>query len=413
MRDYGTGTWEGGNQDCDHVAYIYSGVPGHACGKCGARRVDNQLGLEPTPDLYVARMVEVFREVRRVLAKHGTCWVNMGDSYVSQGGDGRAGFNGQVRVDQLNKDQRVRPQDGLKSKDLVGMPWRLAFALQADGWVLRADIIWAKPNPMPESVTDRPTKAHEYVFMLTKRPRYWFDQEAVREPWGDHGRDDMRSKGVRTGLAYLQQEAIAHNSSPQTKTKKLDGWATHDGGHGSFHRDGRQKGEPNFVNASGRNIRSVWEIATQPYPEAHFATYPEELVRRCLLAGCAAEVCRECGKSRERIVQPHLVPGPKANRQRLDTGRGDSSDGNDQGSNRLRDGHLKGWTRDDATLGWSDCGHGNYRPGIVLDPFVGSGTTALVARNHGRHAIGIDLRADYLELAARRLQQLSLLAETR
>jgi DNA modification methylase len=338
LRDYGTGLWDGGDPDCDHI-YFGGGPPesstldgakqrgrsdpGRLSCKCGARRQDHQLGLEPTPDEYVARIVEVFREVRRVLRSDGTCWVNLGDSYNSG-----AQFNGNKRKDGSRSDalhggdayaeggegnwpghRALVP--GFKPKDLVGIPWRIAFALQADDWYLRADIIWSKPNPMPESVTDRPTKAHEYVFLLTKSPRYYFDQEAVREPhkWEHVGEYRLGERSKNGGSIEAPVEGRGNTT-------------------GSFRA---------FAEG-GRNIRSVWEIATQPYPEAHFATYPEELVRRCILAG--------------------------------------SPEG-----------------------------------GTVLDPFLGSGTTAYVARKHGRRSIGIELNPDYCKLAAKRMQQQSLFAE--
>ena len=192
--------------------------------------VAGQMGLEATPDEYVAKMVAVFREVRRVLRDDGTLWLNLGDS-----------FNG---------------------KQLVGMPWRLAFALQADGWYLRSDIIWAKPNPMPESVTDRPTKSHEYVFLLSKSARYYYDQEAISEP------TDGRSWHDVTGPPRVGVPG-------QTKQD----------GHGRRHAgfNGRYFSGP---PPSTRNARSVWAIATQPFPGAHFATFPEALARRCVLAGC-------------------------------------------------------------------------------------------------------------------------------
>jgi DNA modification methylase len=315
---------------------------------------EGQLGLEPTPEQYVEKMVEVFREVRRVLAAHGTVWLNLGDSYVNNhpnpnNDPGRwerstlAGI-GSPRYLATLRDGTARtvPKvvQGLKNKDLVGIPWRVAFALQADGWYLRSDIIWAKPNPMPESVTDRPTKAHEYVFLLSKQARYFFDQEAVREKWAD----------ARLGLSYP-------NGAPKQQTTKGNP-DRNDGGHTSSARrgltgaagpDGRRKTTVHGADGSiqhrngerwpnsGRNIRSVWEIATQPYPEAHFATFPEELARRCIAAGCPED-------------------------------------------------------------------------GVVLDTFVGSGTVCFVARKLGRHSIGIDLSESYLELAARRLQQQSLFA---
>jgi DNA modification methylase len=210
---------------------------------------DGQLGLEETPDAYVATMVEVFRAVRRVLRKDGTVWLNLGDSYVGTGHKGkytdpkhREGRNGQVVA--INNTV-----DGLKSKDLVGIPWRVALALQADGWYLRSDIIWSKPNPMPEPVQDRPTKAHEYIFLLTKSPKYYYDADAIRED----------SKWERWGAQTIGKQYRGINPIDMDT---LD--------------DRREQ---------GRNKRSVWEITTQPYPEAHFATFPEALVTPCIMAG--------------------------------------------------------------------------------------------------------------------------------
>ena len=356
--------------------------------------VDGQLGLEATPELYVERMVEVFREVRRVLAKHGTCWVNMGDSYATNPGNGRGGGEavegGIPHYSASNKLGR-----GLKPKDLCGIPWRVAFALQADGWWLRSEIIWAKPNPMPESVTDRPTKAHEQVFLLTKAPRYYFDQEAVREAY----EGDPEYRYGRVG-AY-QERAISGIGDGTTPTRIVGPDGRHkttvQGADGSIqHRDGERW--PN----GGRNIRTVWEIATQPFPLAHFATYPEELVRRCILAGCPEPVCRVCGKPRERIVDVEYenpggrtTNGPRSLAQRHETAGFET---------RLE--------KRTSTSGWTSCECADYRPGVVLDPFLGSGTTALVARKHGRHAIGIELSPDYCAMAAKRLAQLSLLAES-
>jgi DNA modification methylase len=226
------------------------------------------LGLEPTPELYVEHLVEIFREVRRVLRADGTCWVNLGDSYASDvkgsGGishsplfhataeTGRSA-NGQVAA------QRYAPRrvdHGLKPKDLVGIPWRVAFALQADGWWLRSDIIWAKPNPMPESITDRPTKSHEYLFLLTKAARYYYDGEAIKEPATMTPQRRWNGDGIRG---------------------EIPGQPMHNGSRGL--RD-----EPTMDRAD-RNRRSVWTIATEPYPEAHFATFPEKLVEPCILAG--------------------------------------------------------------------------------------------------------------------------------
>ncbi len=398
LRDYGTGAWKSGDPDCDHQkpfseATLQSsglnlakdrantqsnvgskhgnGAYRYLCAKCGAHRVDRQLGLEATPDLYVAAMVAVFAEVRRVLADHGTLWLNIGDSYANTGNWNQERINSGVdgRPNLPTPTKAMPP--GLKPKDLCGIPWRLAFALQADGWWLRSDIIWAKPNPMPESVTDRPTKAHEYVFLLSKRPRYFYDAEAVREPHK---------------VAHIQRQ----DSAPKDRGDQ---------------RQFRKQGLHDFVNPNGRNVRSVWEIATQPYPEAHFATFPEELPRRAILAGCPEWVCAVCGKARERIVEREsYITRPTTGR---DTQKQKVNPATSMGLGRVG-GHV---AVDTQTLGWSDCGHDAYRPGTVLDPFLGSGTTAHVARKHGRRCVGIELNETYAQLAARRLQQLSLLAE--
>jgi DNA modification methylase len=226
--------------------------------------VDGQIGLEETPEEYVEKMVEVFREVKRVLRDDGTLWLNLGDSYNGQSPN-RTGDNG-YSDGRSNRDKRfsVGGVAGLKPKDLVGIPWRVAFALQADGWYLRSDIIWHKPNPMPEGVTDRPTKAHEYIFLLSKKERYYYDAEAIRE--------ECRTGVTLTGYDYEQQKA------------KTAGWTGPD-------RTGRMARKPGsgangFNNPAGRNKRSVWTVATKPYAEAHFATFPPKLIQPCIKAGC-------------------------------------------------------------------------------------------------------------------------------
>jgi DNA modification methylase len=252
LRDYGTATWVGGEEGCDHAfkpdagtttirktQTYQQGHPHRDC-RCGATRQDSQLGLEPTPEEYVANMVAVFREVRRVLRADGTVWLNLGDS---------------------SGTKRNTVVAGLKPKDLVGIPWRVAFALQADGWYLRSDIIWAKPNPMPESVTDRPTKAHEYLFLLSKSPRYWYDADAVREPAVRPG--DVQTFG---GSKARDGEAIPADDP-------------------RFRNGHEQWGRTIQSGLNGRNLRSVWTVATQPYPGAHFATFPEALVEPCVKAG--------------------------------------------------------------------------------------------------------------------------------
>ena len=229
---------------------------------------DGQLGLEPTPEQYVANMVEVFREVRRVLADDGTLWLNLGDCYAQSEirHRNKESASSGLRTSRGRWSARVaqtgrKPDHGLKPKDLVGIPWRVAFALQADGWYLRADIIWSKPNPMPESVRDRPTKAHEYVFLLAKSDRYFYDCEAVKEAATHAGRI-VRATGAGAKNAAGSTEAADRRTAV--------GFTTHD-----------------TLVADTRNRRSVWNIATRPFTGAHFATMPTDLVEPCVMAGSA------------------------------------------------------------------------------------------------------------------------------
>lgn len=270
LRDYGTGLWKGGNPECDHMGepHRLKATINKNCGtgkdvknatqreffrdmckKCGAIRVDQQIGLEPTPAEYVANLVTVFREVYRVLRSDGTLWLNLGDSYNGSGG---VGGNGKQHTNQGSVDRLGNRAGwpGLKPKDLVGIPWRVAFALQADGWWLRQDIIWHKPNPMPESVRDRCTKAHEYVFLLAKSERYYYDAEAVAEA-AEYGHRGSRFDTGKTAEHGMQRS---------------------------------QQGERD--DSGTRNRRSVWTVSTKPYSGAHFATMPPDLVEPCILAGC-------------------------------------------------------------------------------------------------------------------------------
>jgi DNA modification methylase len=219
-----------------------------------------QIGLESTPEAYVAQLVAVFREVRRVLADDGTAWLNLGDSYAGGGGfcpGAPSNLAGSKQTTQGGSIRgSIKPQGDIKAKDLVGIPWRVAFALQADGWYLRSDIIWSKPNPMPESVTDRPTKAHEYIFLLAKAARYYYDADAIAEsgakPIGSNGNFGNKDAQAR------RVAALTGNMRPGVE----------------------------YLIDGTRNKRSVWHVSTQPYPDAHFATFPEALIEPCILAGC-------------------------------------------------------------------------------------------------------------------------------
>lgn len=305
LRDYGTGQWTGGSPECSHSRktsnkegsstlqsaslndnHEREGWLGNACRKCGAVKIDQQLGLESTPQAYVDKMASVFREVRRVLKKDGCLWLNLGDSYARDPKKGDRseylGLHKNISDSGCHVASQSRSMDGLKPKDLVGIPWRVAFALQADGWWLRQDIIWSKPNPMPESVTDRCTKSHEYLFLLTKSERYFWDQEAMREPargWNGSRFDDSRDLEIRpnTGRGPRQQTYGQHSLTDSqsggrrlveaVRTARANG-AHHDSPFGQF-----------------RNRRSVWTIPTAPFSGAHFAVFPPALVESCILVG--------------------------------------------------------------------------------------------------------------------------------
>jgi DNA modification methylase len=399
LRDYGTATWSGGDAECDHRVGRFeyetpvsdkqrsnNGSAGHQartdCPKCGATRIDSQLGLERTPEEYVANMVAVFREVRRVLKPSGTCWLNLGDSYAGGGTMGRNDQGRRVSDGEMRDHWKSTPNMGtrpadpnLKPKDLVGIPWRVAFALQADGWYLRSDIIWSKPNPMPESVTDRPTKAHEYLFLLTKSARYYFDADAVRENPAEYER-----KGG-------------------TATWAEDSGHTNGRGSSSFHQ----------MSASGRNIRSVWTIATRPYPGAHFAVFPPELPERCIKAGSSEKgVCAQCGAPWERVVErTAMVVKPTPKREAWQ-----ASDDHA----RTQVGGTMIQPPSSTTTGWRPTCHDHTEdecgallaPAVILDPFGGSGTVGMVANRLSRRAILIDLNPEYLKQQMQRNAQTPL-----
>jgi len=452
LRDYGTGEWNGGDPDCDHLKPVTTmnvgfnerwgqgagerkqetknaGQYREVCPRCGALRSDQQIGLEATMDEYIERMVEIFREIWRVLTDHGTVWLNLGDSYVSvpgkQGIPGKQGATGQMAprtiaqvrdrkaAAGMGAPQRPPSVEGLKQKDLCMIPARVAIALQADGWYLRSEIVWSKSNPMPESITDRPTKAHEMIYLLTKKPRYYFDQEAVREPaewarWGDQ--TNGKHEGTGTAASWIGSKSKAElqaRATPSWEERKeagaIRGNLAANGNVGagtqrSVHGEGlsHDLGDP----ARGRNIRTVWEIPTQPYAEAHFATYPTALVEPCVKAGCPVQVCRTCGKPSERIVESSKsFESGSGKSGRLPTGKQDLRGGEDNSTPDIRMGPVL----ETRTVGWTDCGHDDWRLGVVLDPFAGSGTTLVVARRLGRSSIGIELNPEYAELARGRL----------
>ena len=377
--------------DCVVTSPPYWGLRDYGIGEQG-------IGLEPTPEEYCTNMVKVFREVWRVLKPTGTVWLNLGDSYVSGKSRYSTISGGKSRNEPVdNNKPDLRTHDTLKDKDLCGIPWRVAFALQADGWYLRSDIIWSKPNPMPESVTDRPTKAHEYVFLLTKSPRYYYDADAIREP---HTWVENRPSGMER-LAEQYRNKV---TGKYTDTSMGGGGTGFQGHSGAYKADGTPLNNP-----LGRNKRSVWEITTQPYPEAHFATYPQKLVEPCILSGTSEKgVCAECGNPWERVVE-QIETGLKHSMPRgMATHAGGHGtihrDGRENGKS------IEYTVRSKNTAGWQPtctC-NADTVPATVLDPFVGSGTTLLVAHRLGRKSIGVDLNDEYLEMAQKRLESMPI-----
>lgn len=275
-------TIEAGTVDCCVTSPPYYGLRDYG--------IDGQIGLEETPDQYINRLVEVFREVKRVLKNDGTLWVNIGDSYCNSNGYARASAEyqreGRNNMPANDRDLTYLHNAGYKTKDLIGIPWMLAFALRADGWYLRQDIIWHKPNPMPESVTDRCTKAHEYIFLLSKSQKYYFDNEATQEEaTGYDGRNDTLSKGSKkysetSCYPGEQMQTIAARPHERWKFKNLQekGQQTH-----TMH-ERRAEGKEDILYPV-RNKRDVWTVPVKPFNGAHFATFPEKLIEPCILAG--------------------------------------------------------------------------------------------------------------------------------
>ena len=350
---------------------------------------EDQLGLEETPEQYIDNMVEVFREVKRVLRKDGTLWLNLGDSYA---GGGRAGKNPEYKAKHTNfgkvQDMSTYTEPskipkGLKPKDLVGIPWRVALALQADGWWLRNDIIWSKPNPMPEPVKDRLTKSHEYIFLLTKSKSYYYDQEALKEPYSE------------SSIERINQVTFESQTGGDKDYGKV---SVHSKNTNSI-RGTLEKFKENL--GSGRNRRSVWDITVKSYPGAHFATFPEEIPELCIKAGTSeGGCCLECGMPYNRIVErgekvsseDYKGEGKKDYASALAE---NPSDVKRRTLESMRQVIYKGWE--------AGCSCEGVRiPCVVLDPFAGSGTTCAVASRLGRDSIGIELNEEYLKLARKR-----------
>lgn len=390
----------------DSVHCVVTSPPYYGLRDYGA---DGQIGLEPTIEAYVARLVEVFEECRRVLRDDGTFWLNLGDSYA---GSATSGFRpGSGRADGIVDDRNQRNRNGngcpsgLKPKDLMMIPARVAMALQAAGWWLRADIIWAKRAPMPESVTDRPTRSHEHVFLLTKSDRYFYDAEAVKEGLSESTLADKRN-GTGRHTQGINYSKYYDAESPDPEKADKPSWY-------------RQK---TFVNPqTGRNMRDVWHLSPEPYPDAHFATFPTEIPRRAILAGTSERgCCPACGAPWESVVSRKKHPTRDVEKQRAISAASPSrTDGKTEGPGGMLDVVVTtGWRPTCACPGldgdapWPDLamhpdGEANWPavPCTVLDPFLGSGTTIAVAVGLGRHGIGIELNQDYISLAEKRIRK--------
>lgn len=353
-----------------------------------------EIGLEQAPAEYVAKMVEVFAEIRRVLRHDGVLWLNLGDTYAndakwggSTGGKHANGLHGNTSVG------RAKKQTGLKPKDLIGIPWRVALALQDDGWWLRADIIWAKGNPMPESVQDRVTRSHEYLFMLTKDQDYYYDSDAIREPAGDWVNDDPRYQEDAEEVPRSEDEPAFH--------AKL--------------------GKPTTGLArkpiTSRNKRSVWTINPKPYRGAHFAVMPDEIPKLCI-AAASSEVgaCPTCGAPWQRVVErgeSHYaeLKGDRSWREMDAEGlrRGVIIREGEGGQTRNENGTVPSLhAAPRREMGWAPtcgCPEAPPVPCVVLDPFAGSGTTLAVAKLLGRDYVGVELNPAYIPLIEERVRK--------
>ena len=388
FKDWGN---KGSGIDAPHIKRSQ----GQFCQICGAWR--GSLGLEPTPELYIQHIVQIWRELKRVLRKDGACWLNIGDSYAGSWGDSG---NRPERTN-INQGQRERktkhftreghPRDpspptiqaikkskfNLKPKDLVMIPARIALALQADGWWLRSDIIWAKPNPMPESVTDRPTNSYEHIFLLTKSAKYFYDADAVRE------------KTTTYDSSIRDQDNTKLNNTPGRT--RMGGLVTN-----QYHN---------------RNLRNVWTIATEPTPEAHFATFPTKLAETCIKAGTSGKgCCPECGAPMVRIIEKGFTEHTGKTNSKYDPKRKDHGAGRLALLRQAARERGEEYNNQSKTLGWMpSCECGKLQPFVVpctvLDPFSGSGKALIVAKKLGRKAIGIDLKQEYLDMPLDKLAQ--------
>ena len=388
LRDYGTANWKGGKEDCDHTipcdwtaGKVQKANHGsmrtytELCKRCGAKRVDEQLGLESTPEKFINNLCDIFDEVKRVLRPHGSCWVNLGDSYVrspsQQDPVGKTGI--QSTKYQYNFKHKKNYSSTYKTKSLVQIPSRFAIEMTDRGWILRNEIIWHKPSCMPASVKDRYTVDFEKMFFFTKNPKYYFKQqlEPVKE---------VSLKRAQYGLDQTDYDMKAVNVQ------------------------GLDKMGERFVNPNGRNKRTVWNVNVASFKGAHFAVYPPELIESPIDAGCPEFVDKKTGIPRERVMEKtslerHELPKDNPNH------RPERYDGKYEQGQRYASYDDKGYTdgRDDD----------EFTPGIVLDPFFGSGTTAEVAMKQDKDWVGIELNPEFVKISDERLEPTKIEKKTR
>lgn len=355
------------------------------------------LGLEENYLHFIAHLVLIFEEIRRVLKPWGTAWINMGDTYAGNG----AAYGNPEQSTLIGRPQGTengmatrakKAAPGIKKKDLFGIPWLLAFALRQAGWYLRSDIIWNKENPQPESVTDRPVKAHEYIFLLSKQKHYYYDHHAIRTPIKEEslkrqlraiGNNHKHLQGAPGQPPHTIKRPVPNLNNKATGMEALDA--------------GRA------IDAAGANKRSVWTVNTRGFKGSHFAVYPKELIKDMVLAGTSEHGnCAECGKPWSRIVEKTIVPTKKAGNKVVVDDRDRNADDNDQGSNRALDGHKPGHVSMVITRGWEKgckCATEEVVRPIVLDPFGGRGTTGVVARNLSRDWLLMEIGEHYVKIA--------------
>jgi DNA modification methylase len=396
--------------------------------------VKNQIGLEHIPDCetygqvqcgqcYVCTMVGIFRQLKRILRNDGTLWLNLGDTYTTPG-ENRNGLNSNSldgsnklapvrKHNHGNKRESIEDKTGLRDGNLLGIPWRVALALQKDRWILRNDVIWGKPNPMPESVTNRCTKAHEYLFLFTKTNQYYFDMGAIKEKQSINTLKihNKRPSQIRGNKVYSIQsnrndggyKNKSTNINPDTNKNKRSVWTVEEDNQLlQWLSENKPEILQQFLDEQ-RNNKDVWSVASQPYRGAHFATFPEKLIRPCILAGSSEKgCCPHCKSPWERKLE---VATERIGKDRGGNYKNRSNEPGIEHQSKMdgtKGGYKPGMFYPSKTIGWRstcNCEHTEDEliPCTILDPFMGSGTTTVVSLEHERNSVGIELSEEYIK----------------